>query len=279
MKQTLLSFLLSAALVVSVAPFLPQSLWAVNADLDHIVSVDAPGYDTVEIRGVIQSATPPPIRSEEAGRPNDLAVPDYRRPYDISQPEIVTREAGPLLCDSSFGDSHPGRLGFCLADINRDDDEEEDEGSSGLVVTASDVQSLGVASPQLGSSPPIEKRDWVLVNMETIAYTTSTSQTLQGEVLGVPITVTLQATNYRWDWGDGSVTHTTHPGAPWPDMSNHHFYRTRGHAAITLTTTWAGTWVAATGQTGKVLGTLETSTTSPRFEIRDWIPYLVAPNT
>ncbi|MDO5671268.1 MAG: hypothetical protein Q4G30_00215 [Actinomycetaceae bacterium] len=269
--------LASPAILMAGYPFAGDPVCTGTFDSQTSYSVERDSASTVEIR-VTNEASVPGWNNPAADVPS---VPPLGNPgghLGAAHENPIEVRGGPRLCDSSFGDSHPGRLGFCLADFNRDgDSEEDDEGSSGLVVTASDVQSLGVANPQLGSSPPVEKRDWVLVNMETIAYTTSTSQTLQGEVLGVPITVTLQAIDYRWDWGDGSVTHTTHPGAPWPDMSNHHFYRTRGHAAITLTTTWAGTWVAATGQSGKVLGTLETSTTSPRFEIRDWIPYLVAP--
>ena len=117
-----------------------------------------------------------------------------------------------------------------------------------------------------------------LVNVETIAFTDPTPQTFDITVLGVPVTVVARATAFSWSFEDGAdPLVTTDPGAPWPEHTVSHVYRTTGARSITLTTEWTGTFRVAGSDTWQPIdGTAVTVETAPPIEVQEATNRLVA---
>ena len=88
------------------------------------------------------------------------------------------------------------------------------QATSGFTVTASDIQHLPIDPGTLTMQPA---QDWVLINIETIAYTTAAPQEFDTTLLDTPIRVRVTPTAYTWDFAEGQPFTTTHPGAPYPD--------------------------------------------------------------
>ncbi|MBU4213636.1 MAG: hypothetical protein KJ792_03165 [Actinobacteria bacterium] len=130
----------------------------------------------------------------------------------------------------------------------------------------SEFRRLPIAPSVLRVQPD---RGWVLVNKETIAYTDPVPQTLTATVLGVQVTFTVTPSTFTWDYGQKVFT-TTSPGHPYPDQDVSYPYTEPGTGQVTLTTTWAATYTVDDDPTVRpVPGTATTTTTSPRFEIRE----------
>ena len=111
---------------------------------------------------------------------------------------------------------------------------------------------------------------WGLINLETIAYTNAEVQSFSTTVLGIPLTVRATPVRYTWSFDDtsGDLV-TTQPGAPWPDSTITHIYRTTGTRTISLTTEWAGEYVISGSSTWQpIAGTATTTESAPPIEIR-----------
>lgn len=113
-------------------------------------------------------------------------------------------------------------------------------------------------------------RGWVLVNLDTIVLTDPTPQTFDISVLGTPVEVRATPAGYAWDFGDGSPPLVTNdPGAPWPEPTLTHAYRSPGTRTITLTTQWRGEFRAAGSATWQPIdGVATTSASAPPVEVR-----------
>ena len=132
----------------------------------------------------------------------------------------------------------------------------------------------------------------------TIVAATSPTQTHVINLLGRDITITLSATNYEWNWGDGTPnTITTSPGVAWekgidpnndPRLIRHYYTPPQGWRSmldgpyphedrdITLTTTWSGTATNPfTGETQTINGLVTTTETTGKFPLS----HLVINNT
>ena len=132
----------------------------------------------------------------------------------------------------------------------------------------------------------------------TIVAVTSPTQTHVINLLGRDITITLTATNYEWNWGDGTPnTITTSPGVAWekgidpnndPRLIRHYYTPPQGWRSmldgpyphedrdITLTTTWSGTATNPfTGETQTINGLVTTTETTGKFPLS----HLVINNT
>lgn len=134
-----------------------------------------------------------------------------------------------------------------------------------VVVTATDVSRLLVDGSGVWRQPPGPQ---ARVDKIVIAYTSAESQTLTTTVAGRNVTVVATPVSYRWDWGDGAVSTTTDPGAPYPNHSVYHDYgRTDTGVTITLTTTWEATFTPDGGDTQDVTGTITTTSTSTPFDL------------
>ena len=124
----------------------------------------------------------------------------------------------------------------------------------------------------------------------TLVNATHPTQTHTITLLGRTITITLNAEEYTWNWGDNTPnTTTTSPGAPWqkgmnpntdPTLIRHHYTPPQGWRSsldgpyptasrtITLTTTWSGTATNPfTGQTQTINGLITTTETTDPFPL------------
>ena len=132
----------------------------------------------------------------------------------------------------------------------------------------------------------------------TIVAVTSPTQTHVINLLGRDITITLTATNYEWNWGDGTPNLvTTSTGSVWsegmdlntdPNLIRHYYIPPQGWRSmldgpyphedrdITLTTTWSGTATNPfTGDTQTINGLVTTTETTGKFPLS----HLVINNT
>ena len=132
----------------------------------------------------------------------------------------------------------------------------------------------------------------------TIVAVTSPTQTHIINLLGRDITITLTATNYEWNWGDGTPNLvTTSTGSVWsegmdlntdPNLIRHYYTPPQGWRSmldgpyphedrdITLTTTWSGTATNPfTGETQTINGLVTTTETTGKFPLS----HLVINNT
>ncbi|MFC7404124.1 hypothetical protein [Georgenia alba] len=215
--------------------------------------------------------------------------------------DIVSEELDPnALCTELSG--RPGSLGMMhvglctggrdggpqiaseLAEIPEPEPEPEAEEPEPepepVVVTAEDFARLPIDPGGLTVQPD---RGWVMVNIETIAYTGAAEQTFDIELLGTPVRVHAVPLDYTWDYGDGTVFTTDDPGAPYPNHTVHHTYTDAtdegGPAVtrqITLTTQWVGEFSVAGGPWQPVAGVATTTQTTDPFEVRQYDTSLVA---
>ena len=132
----------------------------------------------------------------------------------------------------------------------------------------------------------------------TIVAATHPTQTHTINLLGHDITITLKATNYEWDWGDGTPnTVTAYHGMPYekgmdlnkdPRLIRHYYTPPNGWRSrfdgpypdatrtITLTTTWSGTATNPfTGETQTINGLVTTKETTGPF----YLDHLTVSNT
>ena len=132
----------------------------------------------------------------------------------------------------------------------------------------------------------------------TLVSVTNPTQTHVINLLGHDITITLKATNYEWDWGDGTPhTITAYQGMAFekgmdpnkdPRLIRHYYTPPNGWRSrfdgpypdatrtITLTTTWSGTATNPfTGETQTINGLVTTKETTGPFPLN----HLIVSNT
>ena len=132
----------------------------------------------------------------------------------------------------------------------------------------------------------------------TIVSATRPTQTHVVTMFGREITVTFTATNYEWNWGDGTPNLvTTFTGTVWqegmdlntdPNLIRHYYTPPQGwrsgfdgpypheNREIKLTTTWSGTLTNPfTGETQTINGLITTTETTGQFPLS----HLVINNT
>lgn len=147
-----------------------------------------------------------------------------------------------------------------------------------VVFTVEDFRRL----PLTPSNPAVQPADGRnLVNVDLIAHTDPTPQTLTTEVLGTPVTVRATPSTYTWDFGDGTPPlTTTDPGRPWPHQSVTHPYTSAGTYTLTLTTTWSGEYqIAGTGPWLPIPGTATTTSPALTTTAEEATTHLVAEPT
>jgi hypothetical protein len=97
--------------------------------------------------------------------------------------------------------------------------------------------------PIAASHANFDPADGTLVNVDTIFYAdTASTMRMTITLLGEQVALTLHPTRWDWRFGDGSTMSTTTPGAPYPDTSVTHRYRSTGTYAASVTVTWDGTF-------------------------------------
>ena len=141
-----------------------------------------------------------------------------------------------------------------------------------VVVTSADVSRVMASGSGVVRQPPGAR---ALVSRIVIVYTSSASQELVTRVGDQEVSVVATPVSYTWQWGDGTTTTTTDPGAAYPDHTVYHRYsRTARGVTITLTTTWTATYSVAGGPPQPVSGTLTTTDTADPFDLVRSISYL-----
>ncbi|EYT49954.1 hypothetical protein D641_0106235 [Brachybacterium muris UCD-AY4] len=95
------------------------------------------------------------------------------------------------------------------------------------------------------------------MNMINVLYADPTTQTLETELLGVPVQVRAIPIQYHWDLGDGNTITTKKPGKPYPSEQVTATYTQEGWYDITLTTTFAGQFSVDGGEWQDIDGTIE----------------------
>ncbi|MGY1915904.1 hypothetical protein [Blastococcus sp. SYSU DS0973] len=99
-----------------------------------------------------------------------------------------------------------------------------------------------------------------LTGLPVIFYTDSpTTQTFTVDIRGFTVVIEATAEQFTWHTGDaaGSIT-TTDPGAPYPDQTIEHSYRSGTYTA-SLTVTWGATFSVDGSAETDVPGTTTTS--------------------
>ena len=116
-----------------------------------------------------------------------------------------------------------------------------------------------------------------LVGLPVVFYTDGpTTQTFTVDIRGFTVDIVATATGFAWDTGDGTVLQTSDPGAPYPDHTISHDYRSGTYTAG-LTTTWSGTYSVNGGATADVPGTTTTDGPPVTFSVLQASPVLVDP--
>ncbi len=114
------------------------------------------------------------------------------------------------------------------------------------------------------ASPSFQPAAGGIVNLPTIfdAGEPGSFETPSFDVLGLPVVVTATAT---WDWTfDEGVTRAfTVPGGRYPDDSVSHTYASSGARAVTVTTSWQGSFTVAGNGPYAVPGPPLTKTAGP----------------
>ena len=212
------------------------------------------GSGSITVTGSVESSdSPGPGSSADSSGSSGGASPVYRDGGQLCPGRVMVLIMGP----------EPGATGstvwMCV------DAPEVAPTEVPVVVTAADVSRLLVDGSGVSRQPPGPQ---ARIDKIVIAYTSAASQTLTTTVAGRNVTVVATPVSYRWEWGDGTASTTTDPGAPYPNHSVYHDYRrTDAGVTITLTTTWEATFTPDGGDTQDVTGTITTTSTSPPFDL------------
>ena len=167
-----------------------------------------------------------------------------------------------------------------------DEGEPADDGSGGegeppSTETIVRTALARVPVPGAGLSWQPRKKSYTNVGVPTIVYAAAPSQTHTTSLFGHEVVITLTASQYSYDFGDGTPPLvTSRAGEPWrrgnkeARLTHHYEETTSGgeRRTITLTTTWdATTTNPFTGQTltlPSIITTTEQSTPFPVSHLR-----------
>ncbi|BDZ42278.1 hypothetical protein GCM10025865_15770 [Paraoerskovia sediminicola] len=187
-------------------------------------------------------------RESEGGAP-ECAIDE------LARDPLFTRSRESV--DHPWGPWTPVRAGRCLTAADLAPEMERE------------FRALPITPPTMTVQPP---SGWTLVHFDTIAYTESadaTAQTFDISLLGVPVEVRAESSEFAFDFGDGSApVVTTDPGAPYPDQTVTHSYSDVGRRTISLSTTWTGQFrIAGTPTWSDITGTAETTSVAPPIDV------------
>jgi hypothetical protein len=80
------------------------------------------------------------------------------------------------------------------------------------------IRSIGLPTNQIHGPA------YTLVNLDTTFSTTPHPLHRTLTILGYTVTINAQPTTYTWNWDDGTTTHTSTPGRPYPHTDITHTY-------------------------------------------------------
>ena len=156
-----------------------------------------------------------------------------------------------------------------------DDSSGEGEAPSAETIVRTALSRVPVSGAGLSWQP--RKKSYTNAGVPTIVYAATPAQTHTTALFGREVTITLTASHYSYDFGDGTPPLvTTRAGEPWrrgnkeARLTHHYEQTTRGdeRRTITLTTTWdAATTNPFTGQTLTLPAVVTTTEKSDPFPI------------
>lgn len=116
-----------------------------------------------------------------------------------------------------------------------------------------------------------------LVGLPVIFYTDgATAQTFDLTIRGFQVQIVAGATSFTWHTGDGTELTSTTPGAPYPDHTISHDYRSGTYTAY-LTVTWGATFSVNGGPSVAVPDTTTTDGPPVTFTVLQARPVLTNP--
>ncbi|WP_169925373.1 PKD domain-containing protein [Sanguibacter antarcticus] len=141
-------------------------------------------------------------------------------------------------------------------------------GAPPVVFTEADFQALAITPSAIVVGP---SGGWLPVQMDNVAYTDATPQTLVTTIVGQAVTVRATPTQFTWNWADDSApTTTTDPGRAWPNHTVAHPYTRAGDYTVTMTTRWTGELSLDGGSTYQpITGTATTTSTAPSITVTE----------
>ena len=146
-----------------------------------------------------------------------------------------------------------------------------DEEPVDSVPDATALLEYAVARVQAQGAGLVKQPTWdTLIDVPTLVYVTAPTQTLTTTLFGAQVTLTLEATRFSYDFGDGTApVVTTDPGAPYPATRVYHTYQRKQHdVVITLTTTWRGSVTSPfDGSTASLNGAVTTVESTQPFTV------------
>ena len=156
-----------------------------------------------------------------------------------------------------------------------DDNSGEGEPPSAETIVRTALSRVAVSGAGLSWQP--RKKSYTNAGVPTIVYAATPAQTHTTALFGREVTITLTASQYSYDFGDGTPPLvTTRAGQAWrrgnkeARLTHHYEQTTRGgeRRTITLTTTWdAATTNPFTGQTLTLPAVVTTTEKSDPFPI------------
>ncbi|WP_160159422.1 hypothetical protein [Actinomyces culturomici] len=145
-------------------------------------------------------------------------------------------------------------------------------GAAMPVPTPAEIIEYAVATVTAGGSGlTVQPAGNALVGIPSLVHAATPAQTLETSLFGTRVVVSLEATGFSYDFGDGTAPLvTSDPSAPYPVTRLAHTYTAEQEGVVVvLTTRWAGTVTSPfTGETATVDGVVTTSESSAPFDVR-----------
>jgi hypothetical protein len=136
-----------------------------------------------------------------------------------------------------------------------------------------EMQRLDWPTAQLEVQPPDGQ---TLINFETNFFTENTDPTTQTvTLLGQRVEIEATPSEYTWDFGDGTSTTTTSPGAAYPGLDVTHEYADPGRVAPSVDTTYTGRFRINGDAWQPIPGSLTVPGEAVALRVRSASPHLV----
>ena len=142
-----------------------------------------------------------------------------------------------------------------------------------ITITTREAATLIAQGSGITRQPPGPQ---VVISKAFIVYTNPAVRHQTTTILNTPVEVEFTPISYTWSWGDGTITTTTDPGAPYPNQTvTHHYQHTATNVTTTLTTTWTTRYrPQGENQWHTIDGTITTTETSTPYDLVRIITYL-----
>jgi hypothetical protein len=136
-----------------------------------------------------------------------------------------------------------------------------------------EFERLSWPTSELQLQPPDGQ---TLINFDTNFFTDNTTPTTRTvTLLGQRVEIEATPTSYTWDFGDGTSTTTSSPGAAYPDLDVTHDYADPGRVSPSVATTYQGRYRINGGGWQQIPGSLTLEGEPESLRVRSASPRLV----